>query len=264
MGEVARYPEGTFCWVDLGTPSLVGVRAFYRDLLGWSIEEVESPDPGPYLIARVDGKDVAGLHVHAEGTAHGWDSYIAVDDLDATLARVGELGGDVGEEAHDIPGSGRTTAVTDAGGARVCLWQAAGFHGAGLVNETGAWTWNDLATRDPAAAEAFYTQLFGWSFRQVAPVYWSISKGEDLLIGGMRTMDEAPPGTPPNWMPYFVMADLDEGAGRVTELGGAVIVPPREVPAGRFLVAADPAGATCGLLEMGPEGATRGVDALQE
>src|ERR687891_990452 len=184
MGEISRYPEGTFCWVDLGTEDLDGARAFYWSLLGWAIEEVESPDPGPYLIARVDGKDVAGLHAHGEGAAHGWDSYIAVDDLDAMLNRVGELGGDPGEGRHDIPGSGRTAAITDAGGARVCLWQAEGLQGARLVNETGTWTWDDLSTRDPVAAEAFYTELFGWSFDQVAPVYWSISRGE-LLIGGM-------------------------------------------------------------------------------
>ncbi len=259
MGEISRYPEGTFCWVDLGTEDLDGARAFYRSLLGWAIEEVESPDPGPYLIARVDGKDVAGLHAHGEGTAHGWDSYIAVDDLDAILNRVGELGGDPGEGRHDIPGSGRTAAITDAGGARVCLWQAEGFQGARLVNETGTWTWNDLSTRDPVAAEAFYTELFGWSFDQVAPVYWSISRGE-LLIGGMRTMDEDPPGTPPNWMPYFVVTDLNAAERQLGKLGGSVIVPPREVPGGRFLVATDPEGGICGVLEMGPGGPARGVD----
>src|SRR5919109_573059 len=238
MGEGTRYPRGTFCWVDLGTTELDAARAFYRDLLGWTIEEVKSPDPGPYLIARVDGKDVVGLHAHSEGTAHGWDSYVAVDDLDATLARIGALGGDTGEGPHDIPGSGRTAAVTDPSGARVCLWQAQGFHGARLVNETGTWTWNDLSTRNPAAAEAFYSGQFGWSFAQLAPGYWSISMGE-LLIGGMRAMDEDPPGTPPGWMPYFVVADVDGAAGRIPELGGAVIVPIREVPGGRFLVAAD-------------------------
>lgn len=259
MGRVTRYPHGTFCWVDLGPRDLEAAKRFYGDLLGWRIEQVESPDPGVYLVGRVDGLDAAGMHDHSEGDPHGWDSYIAVDDLDAALARVGELGGGVIFGAHDIPGSGREAIITDGGGARVCLWQAAGYPGAGLVNETGTWTWNDLATRDPAAAEAFYTELFGWSFQQLAPGYWSISRG-DLLIGGMRTMDQDPPGTPPSWMPYFVVADADEAAGRVAELGGAVIVPIREVPGGRFLAAADPAGAMFGLLEMGPEGPARGVD----
>lgn len=262
MGEVERYPEGTFCWVDLGTPDLAAARGFYEGLLGWSVEPVETPDEGTYLIARVDGKDVAGLHEHDTGTAHGWDSYIAVEDLDAALGRVGELGGDPGEGARDIPGSGRTAAITDGGGARVCLWQDTGFPGARLVNDTGTWTWNDLSTRDPAAAEAFYAGLFGWSFRQLAPAYTSISMGDDLLIGGMRTMDQGPPGPAPSWMPYFVVAEADEAGRRIPELGGAVIVPPSEVPAGWFMVASDPGGATCGLIQMGPEGEARAVSTI--
>lgn len=137
MGEVGSYPNGTFCWVELGTPDLDGARRFYEGLLGWKLEQVITPDPGTYLVARLDGKDVAGLHDHSGGGAHHWDSYIAVDDLDATLVRVGELGGAVEYGPHDIPGSGRMGMITDGGGARVCLWQAQGFTGARVVNETG-------------------------------------------------------------------------------------------------------------------------------
>lgn len=260
MGEVSRYPHGTFCWVDLGTADLEGARSFYEGLLGWQTEDVETPD-GIYTIGRVQGKDVAGMHAHTEGDAHNWDSYIAVDDLDATLTRVRELGGDAGSGPHDIPGSARMAMIRDPGGARVCLWQAAGYPGAGLVNEIGTWTWNDLSTRDPEAAERFFTELFGWSFRQAAPGYWSISMG-DLLIGGMRTMTEEQAGMPPFWMPYFVVEDAEKAVARVQELGGHVFVPPTEVPAGRFMVIADPQGAASGLIEMGPAGPARGVDRL--
>jgi hypothetical protein len=151
--------------------------------------------------------------------------------------------------------------IADPGGARVCLWEAEGYPGAGLVNETGTWTWNDFSTRDPAAAEAFYGGLFGWHFREVAPGYWSISMG-DLLIGGMRTMDRDDPTVPPNWMPYFVVQDAGKAAARVEELGGSILVPTTDVPAGRFLVIRDPRSAWCGLLEMGPGGPARGVDRL--
>jgi predicted enzyme related to lactoylglutathione lyase len=259
VGEVDRYPHGTFCWVDLGTPDVERAKAFYSGLLGWAIEEVSSSDPGTYLVARIDGKDVAGLHDHSEGGAHGWSSYIAVDDLDAVRGRVAGLGGDPGEGPHDLRGSGRVAVITDPGGAEVCLWQDAGFPGARLVNETGTWSWSDLSTRDPEAAGSFYTELFGWEFRQIIPTYWGIGMGP-YLIGGTRTMDDDPPETPPNWMPYFVVEDLDAADGDVARLGGRVVVPIRAVPAGRFLIASDPHGAVVGLLEMGPEGASGGVD----
>lgn len=258
MAEVKRYPQGTFCWIDLGTRDVEAAKRFYSELLGWQTVDVDTPD-GVYTIGRVDGKDVAGMHAHPEAEAHNWDSYIAVDDLDAALARVPELGGDVGSGPHDIPGSARMATITDGGGARVCLWQAAGYPGAQLVNETGTWTWNDLSTRAPEAAERFYRDLLGWSFTELAPGYRSISMG-DMLIGGMRTMEEEEAGLPPSWMPYFVVEDAEKSAARVQELGGGVIVPPREVPSGRFLVASDPQGAVLGLIEMGPEGPARGVD----
>jgi predicted enzyme related to lactoylglutathione lyase len=260
MGEVSRYPRGTFCWVDLGTTDVDGAKRFYSELLGWTIEDVDTPD-GVYSIARIDGKDVAGMHAHEPGDVHNWDSYISVDDLDSALERVRKLGGQVSSGPHEIPGSARMAVITDGGGARTCLWQAAGYTGAQLVNETGTWSWNDLSTRDPGAAEAFFSKLFGWSSREVAPGYWSISMS-DLLIGGMRTMDNDPEGTPPNWMPYFVVEDAEKVAAQVQELGGRILVPPTEVPAGRFLVATDPLSAWCGLLEMGPEGPARGVDRL--
>lgn len=260
MGEVASYPNGTFCWLDLGTPDLDSARRFYEALLGWRAEQVDTPDPGVYLVGRIDGKDVAGIHDHSQGEAHDWDSYLAVDDLDATLARVDELGGAVEFGPHDIPGSARMAMITDGGGARVCLWQAEGFAGARLVNEVGTWTWSDLSTRAPDAAEAFYRGLFDWSFQELAPGYRGISRG-DLLIGGMRTMSEGEAEAPPSWLPYFVVEDADRAAARVEELGGRVLFPPRVVPGGRFLVVADPPGSSLALSEMGPDGPSKGVDA---
>lgn len=262
MGEVASYPNGTFCWVDLGTPDLDSARRFYEALLGWNAAQVETADPGVYLVGRIEGKDVAGIHDHSGGGAHDWDSYIAVDDLDSTLATVSELGGAVEYGPHDIPGSARMAVITDGGGARVCLWQAAGYPGAALVNETGTWTWSDLSTRGPDTAEAFYRDLFGWEFRELAPGYSSISM-EDLLIGGMRAIPEEQAGMPPSWVPYFVVEDGDEAAARVQELGGKVLVPPTDVPGGRFLMISDPLGSASGLSEMGPRGPAGGLDQRQ-
>lgn len=259
MGEVARYPEGTFCWVDLGTTDAEGAKHFYSELLGWETVDVDTPD-GVYTLGRVGGKDVAGLHAHGEGDAHNWDSYIAVEDLDGALARVEEVGGALTDGPHQIPGSARMAVITDGGGARVCLWQAEGYPGATLVNETGAWTWNDLSTRDPGGAEAFYTPLFGWEFRELAPGYWGISMGE-LLIGGMRAIESDGAG-PPSWMPYFVVENLDKALALVEERGGRILAPAFEVPSGRFGVASDPGGAALGMVEMGPNGPARGVDRL--
>jgi uncharacterized protein len=257
VGEIERYPSGTFCWIDLGAVDPESAKRFYGELLGWDYEEANG-----YTLCRVNGKDIAGIHSHADepdATTH-WASSIAVDDLDAALGRARGLGATVDFEPFEVPGA-RMAVITDPSGAQVTLWKDAGFPGARLVNEVGTWSWSDLSTRDPEGAGTFYTELFGWEFRQIIPTYWGIAMGP-YLIGGMRTMDEDPPGTQPSWMPYFVVGDLDAAAGEVARLGGRVLVPARQVPAGRFLIAADPGGAVVGLLEMGPEGASGGVDRL--
>ena len=75
MGEVERYPEGTFCWVDLGTTDVAGAKRFYGELFGW--EFVDQPaDEGTYTLCRLRGQDVVGIHEHREDEGTGWSSSI--------------------------------------------------------------------------------------------------------------------------------------------------------------------------------------------
>jgi catechol 2,3-dioxygenase-like lactoylglutathione lyase family enzyme len=71
MGEVERYPDGTFCWVDLGTADPAAAKAFYGGLLGWEFDDQPTGDRGSYTICRLDGKAVAGLYDRAEETSWG-------------------------------------------------------------------------------------------------------------------------------------------------------------------------------------------------
>lgn len=261
MGEVRAYPHGTFCWVDLATTDPARARAFHSAMLGW---EVEDPDPTGYAIARVDGKDVAAIFEMSaeerETAPPHWHSSVSVDDVDRAVAVAGELGAEVTTEPRDVGDRGRAAAFLDPSGAGLNLWQPGSHAGARLVNEPGTWTWCDLATRDPDRADRFYAELFGWSFEEVGPGYWTIAMG-DLLIGGMRRMVDDPPEIPPHWLPYFVVEDADAAATRLQELGARVLAPPGDVPAGRFLAYVDPQGAAAALFEM-TQGPARGVDTL--
>ena len=71
MGEVERYPGGTFCWIDLGTTDVAGAKGFYGGLFGWEFEDLPA-DEGTYTMCRLRGTDVAGIHEHTEdqGTRH--------------------------------------------------------------------------------------------------------------------------------------------------------------------------------------------------
>jgi uncharacterized protein len=90
MGEVERYPDGTFCWVDLGTDDAPGAKAFYGGLFGWEFDDLPTGDKGTYTICRLGGKAVAGLYDRAEEAS--WGSYIKAEDVDGVARRARELG----------------------------------------------------------------------------------------------------------------------------------------------------------------------------
>jgi hypothetical protein len=52
---------------------------------------------------------------------------------------------------------------------------------------------------------------------------------------------------PPQWLTYFVVADLDAALAACAGGGGEVVSGPRGLAGGRFAVIRDPAGAVCAL-----------------
>jgi hypothetical protein len=249
MGRRTSYPPGAFCAVDLVTPDLEGSKEFYGGLLDWTAEDLQHG----YTAFRHDGAFVAGAielspEQQVAGAPPAWTTYVRVDDAAVTAARVTELGGSPLGEVFDIPGAGRGVAFADRQGAVLLAWQAAGYEGAELVNENGAWTWNDLQTPDPEATVPFYEALFGWA---IAPVeesdgaYWTIA-ADGRTIGGVMRSAQAPR---PFWTVYFGVDDVDGALERVAAGGGTTLLEPITVPAGRFAMALDPQGAAVCLFE---------------
>lgn len=254
MGEVSRYPPGTFCWIDLGTTDVAGARSFYEGLFGWEADDVDG-----YVLWRLEGRIVSGLHEHSPEEGTGWSSNVCVDDIQTATARARALGAEVLVEPTGITGTGKVSSVRDPTGAEVALWQPLGHAGAQIVNEVGTWTWNELVAADLQAAATFYGDLFGWE-AEAAPgpiARLGFSMGH-LLIGGAH--EPAPGEDPgPRWTVSFRVADADESADRAEQLGGRIVLPPMDIPVGRIAVVSDPAGATFTLGAV-PGGALRGVD----
>jgi predicted enzyme related to lactoylglutathione lyase len=144
--------------------------------------------------------------------------------------------------------AGTLAVFTDAaGGARFSVWQAGRHGGAELVNAPGALTMNELDTRDFHGATRFYGDVFGWTVEPIEQdgqaVYGSV-KLDGRLVAGMLPMGpQFPAESPPHWVPYFGVEDLDGSAAKAEELGGRVLMGPIKVPAGRFVVLLDPHGA---------------------
>jgi predicted enzyme related to lactoylglutathione lyase len=259
MGEVTRYPHGHFCWIDLGTTDVDGAKTFYGGLFGWEFTDVPSGESDTYTMCRLDGKEVAGMHGHSQDEGTDWSSYVSVDDVDATVSRARDLGGTVVLEPLDVPGAARMAVIKDPAGAVTCLWQSEGYAGARLVNEVGAWAWNELTTPDLEGAKRFYGDLFGWEAGDV-PVdipRIAFTLGPYLIGGAHAPRPEE--GDSAGWTISFMVDDADQSAARVEELGGRVVLPPMEIPIGKFSVVTDPAGAAFTVAAT-PAGAFRGLD----
>jgi uncharacterized protein len=256
MSERTSYPPGTPCWVDLSTPDLDAAAEFYGALFGWSVVEDENAEQtGGYRVATLRDEAVGGMmKLMQEGQPPAWSTYICVEDADATAAKAREAGGTSMVEPMDVLDYGRMAFLLDPTGAAVGTWQPGRNFGAGLVNEPGALAWNELETRDTAAAKSFYADVFGWGFEDHempgvgSYTEWKLGEGS---IGGMADVTgRLPDEVPPHWMTYFAVADADDAAEQVEACGGELRFGPVDIPAGRFAMVADPFGAAFAVIKL--------------
>jgi hypothetical protein len=259
MQEVKRYPAGTFSWADLGTTDAAAAKQFYTRLFGWQAHDMPAGPEGVYVMLTLHDKEVAALY--EMGAEHRppdmpphWNSYISVDDLDATTEKVASLGGTVLAPPMDVMEAGRMAMVQDPTGAVFALWQPRQHIGAKLVNMPGALSWNELLTTDTAKASAFYTALFGWETQTIpspsGSPYTTFSN-QGRMAGGMLQIEPDWGEIPSSWTVYFAVEDCDATVELARELGGSPQMPPTDIPdVGRFAVLQDPQGAFFTVIKM--------------
>jgi len=123
----------------------------------------------------------------------------------------------------------------------------------------GHFVWYELMTTDMAAAQAFYAKVVSFGMRDASAPgmpYTLLTAGATAVGGLMALPAEARRmGAQPRWLGYVAVADVDASVRRIKELGGAVHIPPADMPGiGRFAVVADPQGAILALIKpSGPD-----------
>ena len=118
--------------------------------------------------------------------------------------------------------------------------------GAALVNQPGTLVWNELQSPDLDASAAFYGDLFGWQLEEAPGMeqrYLMIKNG-DAHNGGMR---ELTPPSPPNWLAYFGVEDVEQALAKVSDLGGSALTGVIDIQVAKVAVVADPQGAVLAL-----------------
>jgi predicted enzyme related to lactoylglutathione lyase len=266
VSEFLSHVPGTFSWPELATTDQKAAVAFYRSLFGWDVSETPIGPTETYSIFKMRGQDTASACTLQEnerkmGVPPHWNSYVTVANADESAKKAQQLGATVIVPPFDVMNHGRMAVLQDPTGAVFCVWQAKDHIGAKILDEPGALCWTELNTRDPKAAEAFYTQLFGWTAKHSAPSagmeYTEFSVQGKPSIGMMAMNEHIPADVPSYWMPYFQVADADKSVEKAKELGGNVMVPPTDIPkTGRFAIVNDPQGAMFAVFKFAEVPAT--------
>jgi predicted enzyme related to lactoylglutathione lyase len=247
------HPQGSVCWLDTLLGAQQEALEFYQALFGWTGDPDPSDEQVRYAVQQVRGKASAGIGYMPESEpAMPWTGYFAVDDVDATVERIAELGGTVICPATQAPGTGRFAHGIDPGGAHFALWQADPFPGFEVAGEPGCLNWLELVTTEGKASAEFYGALLGvevQAMEQMPDSYWTLHAAGQPRAGIFR-VDEVAKAY---WRPYFQVADVDIAVAAALAGGAHLTEPAVDTPFGRLATLLDPNGVEIKLTVPPPE-----------
>jgi len=116
----------------------------------------------------------------------------------------------------------------------------------------------ELHTGNLPRACAFYSGLCGWQPQRIdagSGTYWALELGAGFGGGGVVECDTRRP----LWLPYVEVDEIGAATERARGFGAAVLLEPREGPAGWRSVVAEPAGAQVAFWQPKEPAATAGT-----
>jgi len=119
---------GRISWLNLTVSRALATRDFYRQVVGWLVQNIEIEDVKEayvdYNMLRDDGNSAARV-CHARGANLGlppvWMMYLPVGDLPESLRRVREGGGEIIKATQETDGTYSSAVVQDPVGACLAL-----------------------------------------------------------------------------------------------------------------------------------------------
>jgi predicted enzyme related to lactoylglutathione lyase len=254
MSKREHYPPGVPCWVETLQPDPRAALEFYGPLFGWEFSDpapLAGDLPGEYFVARLEGRDVAGIGSLPDGSGTPgavWNTHVRVDSVDAAVERAQAAGATLLAGPLDAHPAGRFAVLVDPAGAAISVWEAQAREGAQVVNEPGTWMMSSLHVTDRDRAIAFYGSVFGWEPAALGPItlwrlpgYAGDAQGTvpPDVVAVMAPSDAA---VPPHWNVNLRVDDAEATVALATSLGGAVLAPVFDTPGFRNAILADPQG----------------------
>ncbi|EAQ36259.1 hypothetical protein NB311A_02104 [Nitrobacter sp. Nb-311A] len=115
--------HGHFCWNEFVTRDPEGFKSFYAQTVGWTYQAQTQPDGECYWVALANGEPVGGIfptnRPGLEGIPDCWMPYLAVDDIDARVAKAVAAGAQLMKPIFEVPNVGRMAILMQPGGVGV-------------------------------------------------------------------------------------------------------------------------------------------------
>ena len=264
----SEHHVGKVVLVELVTPDLDASKHFYGALFNWTFRDSQIGKL-QYAEASLDGRVVGGL-VHKDlpaGDQHkpSWLTFISVRDVDAAKAAAVAKGAKVLFEPHMLPDRGKEAVLADPQGAVFGVLASSSGDPPDELASPGEWIWSSLITSDVDAGAAFYQTLFNY---EVYPADddgdgqsdHAVFASDNFARASANSLPEKRPDAHPHWINFVRVDNVEQAAAKVAQLGGRIVVEPREDrQGGRVAVAVDPQGAHFGLMEWSDEGKSKEV-----
>jgi predicted enzyme related to lactoylglutathione lyase len=244
---------GKFVWADLVTDDVVAARNFYSAMFGWTFSSM-----GNYLIARNDGRPVAGVFQAEKpkdrpDARPRWFGYISVPNVERAQNEAIKAGGRFVAPPKEMPKRGEQAVFADPEGALCGVIRSSSGDPEDFLPEPGDWIWMQLMSRDGRKAADFYRRIAGYDIvENTNPAGLSdlilMSKG--YARATVRTIRKDPEKVRPTWLPFVRVKSVTSAMADVNRLGGKVLLAPSpELFGGKLAVVADPTGAEVGVME---------------
>jgi predicted enzyme related to lactoylglutathione lyase len=240
---------GIFAWYSYESTQTQKGLDFYKTLVGMTTTEQDFTGQGATKFIGAHGLTFADVENHVTGGRNRWSAHIAVDDVDQTIEKVKRHGGKVSKPAFNMPNVGRMAFVTDPFGSEIGLYtpeDATRLEHSAMGMKEGQICWNDLMVPNAKEAVAFYSEIFGWKFRNVdmGPIgTYHILEIDGKGCGGIMNTMPGGEALASMWIPYITVTDVHAKTKQAEKLGARVLKQPTLIPqTGEFSTLKDPAG----------------------
>jgi predicted enzyme related to lactoylglutathione lyase len=122
-----------------------------------------------------------------------------------------------------------------------------------MSNKIGDMAWLDLTVANATEVQDFYQKVIGWQADET-PMgdhhdYTMISPVTGDAVSGICHAKGLNSDMPAAWLPYFLVANINESILAVRAQGGELLTDIKFAGKDQYIVIKDPAGAVCALYQ---------------